>query len=183
MKIIRYSVNGAIVPGFGAIGHLFLHWWGRGRGPVGKMPHQTMVLKNALVFVLKLRRFRRGDKSKPNCFRKQPIKISLMVSIITFSLHTGSFMARNSVAVYEVKSFKTLCFSKIVILQFLFHSKVKTPNHPVKDGRIRVRRNYIRDSKFLISNCRVSVQRGQSVQEDTEPPNAFIRNLFGQPIN
>ena len=26
----------------------FLQWWGRGRGPVGKMPHQSMVLKNAL---------------------------------------------------------------------------------------------------------------------------------------
>ena len=25
-------------PGFGAIGHFFLQWWGRGRGPVGQMP-------------------------------------------------------------------------------------------------------------------------------------------------
>ena len=36
-------------PGFGAIGHFFLQWWGRGRGPVGQMPHQSMVLKSALV--------------------------------------------------------------------------------------------------------------------------------------
>jgi hypothetical protein len=30
----------------------FLQWWGRGRGPVtpvGQMPHQSMVLKNALI--------------------------------------------------------------------------------------------------------------------------------------
>ena len=26
----------------------FLQWWGRGRGPVGQMPHQSMELKNAL---------------------------------------------------------------------------------------------------------------------------------------
>jgi hypothetical protein len=27
----------------------FLQWWGRGRGPVGKIPHHSMVLKNALT--------------------------------------------------------------------------------------------------------------------------------------
>jgi hypothetical protein len=27
----------------------FLQWWGRGRGPVGQMSHQSMVLKNALM--------------------------------------------------------------------------------------------------------------------------------------
>jgi hypothetical protein len=27
--------------------------WGRGRGPVGQMPHQSMVLKNALIKVFK----------------------------------------------------------------------------------------------------------------------------------
>jgi hypothetical protein len=26
----------------------FLQWWGREKGPVGQMPHQSMVLKNAL---------------------------------------------------------------------------------------------------------------------------------------
>jgi hypothetical protein len=28
---------------------LFPQWWGRGRGPVGQMPHHSMVLKNALT--------------------------------------------------------------------------------------------------------------------------------------
>ena len=29
-------------------GNMPFQWWGRGRGPVGQMPHQSMVLKNAL---------------------------------------------------------------------------------------------------------------------------------------
>jgi hypothetical protein len=35
-----------------ALGQLaigFLQWWDRGRGPVGQMPHQSIVLKNALT--------------------------------------------------------------------------------------------------------------------------------------
>ena len=31
---------------------LFLQWWGRGRGLVGKMPHQSMVLKKALTAII-----------------------------------------------------------------------------------------------------------------------------------
>jgi hypothetical protein len=28
---------------------LYVMWWGRGKGLVGKMPHQSMVLKNVLM--------------------------------------------------------------------------------------------------------------------------------------
>ena len=30
----------------------FLQWWGRGKGPVGQMPHHSMVLKDALCDVV-----------------------------------------------------------------------------------------------------------------------------------
>jgi hypothetical protein len=34
---------------WGQLAIFFLQWWGRVRCPVGQMPHQSMVLKNALV--------------------------------------------------------------------------------------------------------------------------------------
>jgi hypothetical protein len=50
VKLI-YSIQVLGGPGLGELGHFFLQWWGRGRGPVGQMPIQSMVLKNALELV------------------------------------------------------------------------------------------------------------------------------------
>ena len=66
-------------PGFCAIDHFFLQWWGRGRGPVGQMPHQCIVLKNALhirrvaknkMAVQKLHEFCEAEKRKIFALRK-----------------------------------------------------------------------------------------------------------------
>jgi hypothetical protein len=46
VKLI-YSTQ-VLGPWLWGIGHFFLQWWGRGKGPVGQLPHQSMVLKNAL---------------------------------------------------------------------------------------------------------------------------------------